>query len=147
MLLKRPALTSLRRMGPAKALDFANRGVQGESSVSGRSPPGAQREASKRDAGVQQSHNRLKVSRTEAGAARLIDLAIASKPTTSGVVRQLPGEVQWRAVASGIVEFIQGRRYPRGHLGWSALYDHGITKRTQSAHGDRQGVEGESPSQ
>jgi hypothetical protein len=34
---------------------------------------------------VHQSHNRLEVSRTEAGAARLIELAIASKPTTSGV--------------------------------------------------------------
>jgi hypothetical protein len=48
--LKRPASTSLRRMGPAKALDFANHGVQGESSVSGRSPTGVQREASKCDA-------------------------------------------------------------------------------------------------
>jgi hypothetical protein len=146
--LKRPASTSLRRMGPAKALDFANSGVQGESSVSGRSPPGAQREASKRDAGVHQSHNRLEVSRTEAGAARLIELAIASKPTTSGVESG-----SFRAKCSSGRLFRHPRVYPGtevppgGHLGWSALYDHGITKRTQSAPGDRQGVEGESPSQ
>jgi hypothetical protein len=32
-LLKRPASSSLRRMGPAKALDFANHGAQGEGRV------------------------------------------------------------------------------------------------------------------